>query len=1415
MKTQRLAVWLVGVFVLFSCTTGGSVQSLVEGEPEPDNGIGVADVFDEDIIAMNDVAIDGPPSGELKPGYDLYIFDTDSVEVEPLELFSLDPPKGKTIGGEQVVLTGSGFEDGMAVFFGFQEAPAGQIWVAGTKKATITTPAGFPGPVDVTVVTSKGQATLENGFLYFNPVQIISVDPAAGPTQGGVPIVVTGSGFFGDAQLIIGDKIAIDTQIMDDETLLAVTPPGTTGFANVSVSADEGLATLLDGFFYYEYPEIQEINPAAGSASGGSVVQIVMTGAHEEAQVYFGEEPVSSVAFVDYNLLQVVTPPAEVGYVDVTITTPYGSSTRQDGFFYYGGALPPQDLQIISVQPDSGPTSGGNKVQISAFGLTDPADSTVLFGNKVADVEAVVPGLMLLTVIAPVGAEGAVDVTVMNSNGTAIKDGAYTYLPMATLFAVTPDHGPTIGGTNIAISGAGFIEGAQVLLGALPAYDVMVVSEDKLTARSPMGSPGAVDVHVLQGGTTATLEDGFTYEGALDLFVVNPNFGSISGGTLITLVGSGFAEDASVRVAGVPCSHVTFHSYNVVTAKTPPGVPGTFDIEMTVSGKTVMLPLSYTYFDPVSFYGGTWGGLINHSVNVTVLDSGSGQPLPDAFVMLWADPDTPYQGMTNINGQVTFSGPDVLGDQMVTASKECYSNSSVVEYNATNVTLYIGNVCPSSGGGMGPPGTVAVINGRVTGLGKYVVIPPGNCNYNSPAFPFLCQACSGDIECGAPENACVNLGDQGKKCLTACMTEDECPLGFSCTSVQGGSDFGHCLPLGGEKMTFCSTTKGHFLGANASNGPGMIADGDGYFSLMIEYPPTETAVVCLGGVLPVCNGDYDCTFGDSVCFENGCWMSDGRPEMTPYAMGVKRHIALSDTDGDYYIEVNDVLIELDVPMNRKINVFFDEPHLNWNGPNAIYSKTFVEFGSDGVFEFLEFPVKYYWDDDTTLTFQHLPNGLTGSLANTTFAVFGASVTAAENAAAMPKTFALMTDLLDFENDAMLIKGSDGWAVHASGVKQNLYDLWGPSWTDVYGVGMDGAIAHFNGYSWQIQQTPVDATLRGVHGADGLVWGVGDGGSVVRFNGTIWEEVDYPKTKNLRGVWSSASTFVVVVGEYVVDFFDGDVWSSMPGSTGHRFEAVYGVNSQNIWAVGEYGKIIRYQNGTWQTQPGPTSNTLRDVWASSPSNVWAVGDSGTVIHYDGSEWTVVESGTLNKLNSIYGLAEDDIYVVGNKGVVLHFSGLELVNESLGEVEQDLLAIFGSAESGLLLASGNHQVVLGPFVSPVTIVYPEEGAVIDQKYLQWQAGPGGPDASFNSVLLQQPSMMGPVTFWDFMADGDVTYVDLPDFPNIEGTPGVPAGFYIYTIQRVYKEGFDIDNFDFTDLDYRSWRSWSQVQQTFVGE
>ncbi len=51
---------------------------------------------------------------------------------------------------------------------------------------------------------------------------------------------------------------------------------------------------------------------------------------------------------------------------------------------------------------------------------------------------------------------------------------------------------------------------------------------------------------------------------------------------------------------------------------------------------------------------------------------------------------------------------------------------------------------------------------------------------------------------------------------------------------------------------------------------------------------------------------------------------------------------------------------------------------------------------------------------------------------------------------------------------------------------------------------------------------------------------------------------------------------------------------------------------------------------WIVQQSPVTSTLRSVWGSSGNNVFAVGDSGKIIRYDGS--TLPRIGSFSKVLS---------------------------------------------------------------------------------------------------------------------------------------------------------------------------------------
>lgn len=81
-----------------------------------------------------------------------------------------------------------------------------------------------------------------------------------------------------------------------------------------------------------------------------------------------------------------------------------------------------------------------------------------------------------------------------------------------TVSAITPVTGTIAGGTTVTITGSGFVSGATVTIGGVPATGVVVDSSTQLTAVTGAHAAGLADVTVtIPGPTSATLSEGFFY----------------------------------------------------------------------------------------------------------------------------------------------------------------------------------------------------------------------------------------------------------------------------------------------------------------------------------------------------------------------------------------------------------------------------------------------------------------------------------------------------------------------------------------------------------------------------------------------------------------------------------------------------------------------------------------------------------------------------------------------------------------------------------------------------------------------------------------------------------------------------------------------------------------------------------------
>jgi YVTN family beta-propeller protein len=269
-------------------------------------------------------------------------------------------------------------------------------------------------------------------FISITPVPpptVISINPTSGPEFGGTVVTITGTHFTGATQVLFGETPATSFVVNSDSSITAVSPAGT-GTVDVRVVTSFGTSatTPADQFTYIPSPPtVTGVNPSVGPQSGGTVVTITGTNFVQVAQVLFGTTP-SAFFVVNSDSSITAVSPAGTGTVDVRVVTSFGTSATSpaDQFTYLASSLP----LITSINPSSGPESGGTAVTITGANFT--GTTQVLFGGIPAT-SFVVNSDSSITAISPPGT-GIVDVRVITTLGaspvTPADQFTYTAVPL-------------------------------------------------------------------------------------------------------------------------------------------------------------------------------------------------------------------------------------------------------------------------------------------------------------------------------------------------------------------------------------------------------------------------------------------------------------------------------------------------------------------------------------------------------------------------------------------------------------------------------------------------------------------------------------------------------------------------------------------------------------------------------------------------------------------------------------------------------------------------------------------------------------------------------------------------------------------------------------------------------------------------
>ena len=621
------------------------------------------------------------------------------------------PTAGSPAGGETITLTGTNFSEKSVVRFGNNVAPV--VSISATELIVRAPASALGGEVSISVTNGIGlSATAPGQYTYEDPPGIpptvTAISPTSGPTAGGRVVTVTGTVFRADAGVFFdlgGTVVPAASVTVNSSTRLTVTtPPHAEGVASVQVvNFDTLSATLPNAYTYLGPPTITGITPATGLTTGGQTVTITGTNLRAGTTVRIGGTLATSpTPAADGLSMTAVTPSNSANVLaDVRVVTPDNQEATLTGGYQYVYPAP----TVATVSPTSGFASGNTLITLTGANFLSTVTVTV---GGVAATNVTRTSATNVTARTPAGTPGTAPVVLTNSDGQVSSPVNFTYVAAPVLTSIAPSNGPMQGGTRITLTGTDFVPGARVTIGGVPAFAVAVASSTSLTATTNSGAPGAQDVVVTNPDTqSSTLDDAFTLNGAPSLTSISPISGATTGGTVVTLTGSGFRQGAEVLFGATAAASVTMVSDTELTATTAPRAIGVVAVTVrNADGQSAELARAFRFAEPPSVSGlnPSSGDVAGGNV-VRLTGAGFTQASTVTFGGV-ASPLVTLVSPTELDARVPPHAPGVAD---VVVSVDGAAVTVTGGYTYVRGAPSISTVAPSTGGAEG--GTLVTITG--------------------------------------------------------------------------------------------------------------------------------------------------------------------------------------------------------------------------------------------------------------------------------------------------------------------------------------------------------------------------------------------------------------------------------------------------------------------------------------------------------------------------------------------------------------------------------------------------------------------------------------------------------------------------------------------------------------------------------
>ena len=370
---------------------------------------------------------------------------------------------------------------------------------------------------------------------------VSSVSGTSGTSAGGTAITITGTNFLSGATVTVGGAACTSVTVVSATSITCTTPAGSAGAQDVVVTNTDTQSATLSGGFTYIAPPSATATPAVATASD--------SGSSNSDGVTSDNTPTISVGSATNGNTVTVTA-TKAGSANVTCTF---TATAQSSCDL--GTLADGTWSVTSTQTNSGVTSAASSAMSMTIDTARPTVSS--FSSTKSDgTYGIGTTINITATMSETVADGASITVTLDTGDTVV-------LTKASGTTLTGTYTVGVGDTSSDLTVSSYV---------LTSAPVDTAGNAMTSTSLPTGANNIAGAQAIAISTTPPVVGS-----------VSSSSGTVSGGSSITITGTGFASGATVTIGGSSCTSVAVVSSTSITCTTPAGTTGAKDVVVTNS----------------------------------------------------------------------------------------------------------------------------------------------------------------------------------------------------------------------------------------------------------------------------------------------------------------------------------------------------------------------------------------------------------------------------------------------------------------------------------------------------------------------------------------------------------------------------------------------------------------------------------------------------------------------------------------------------------------------------------------------------------------------------------------------------------------------------------------------------------------